>query len=320
MNRSMVHIARVLLGLFFIASGLAKLIDTQAFVRVAAQYVPANVSAAAVALPPLELVLGLLLMLDLWTRQVAGMVTGFVLLMTALYTTGLLKDGITDCGCFGNVQFMKLPPWGLYLRNAVLVVLSATVAAKAPATGWFEVIALPAGTAKLGAVGLLGAMGFLLAGVSYHRPLFHQRIAANLWGGYPVERTPFAGIPFSADSAYALFLFRPDCTLCKDEVANAASWREAGHVDKVIAVTAASYRKAADSTFRPLFGRYLDRVVYISDARMARAVNYVPTLIVVAGNTVSHVQAGHIPTGYRISSYRVPDIRAVHNHPPPPAP
>src|SRR5690606_29816921 len=128
----------------------------------------------------------------------------------------------------------------------------------------------------------------------------HAR-AASTWHWQPRSATPFAQLPLSPDSTYALYLYRPDCPLCKDMAANVASWRDAGLVDAVIALASARYRLAADSLFVPHYGRYCDRLDYLSDAAMAKATSYVPTLVIIQNDTVRHVQIGKIPSGFRLS-------------------
>src|SRR5690606_16451947 len=251
----------------------------------------------AVILPPMEFMLGAMLVSGRHVYAAAQWVVSLTLLFTLVYTYGLLTKGITDCGCFGNVEFMKLPPWGLYLRNAVLMGAALWVASSSKrAAGNPRIIG-----AREIALTLLGAAAFLTAGMSYKGPLLkQQQQAASTWHWQPRSATPFAQLQLSPDSAYALYLYRPDCPLCKDVAANAASWREAGLVDAVIALTSIEYHPAVDSLFVSRYGRYFDRLDYLGDAAMAKATSYVPTLVVIQSDTVRHVQIGKVPSGFRL--------------------
>src|SRR5690606_4197021 len=52
MRPTILAVVRVLTGLFFVASGLAKLFDTHAFVEIAQQYAARPLASFAVILPP----------------------------------------------------------------------------------------------------------------------------------------------------------------------------------------------------------------------------------------------------------------------------
>lgn len=182
MRPTILAVVRVLTGLFFVASGLAKLFDTHAFVEIAQQYAARPLASFAVILPPLEFMLGAMLVSGQHVYTAAQWVVSLTSLFTLVYTYGLLTKGITDCGCFGNVEFMKLPPWGLYVRNAVLIgavlwIASSSMhaAGKSHITGAREV-----------ALVLLGAAAFLTAGMSYKGPLLKQQPqAASTWHWQP---------------------------------------------------------------------------------------------------------------------------------------
>src|SRR3546814_12607470 len=88
--------------------------------------------------------------------------------------------------------------------------------------------------------------------------------------------------------------------MCKAMAANVASWRDAGIVDAVIALTSIGYHSAVDSLFVHRYGRYFDRLDYLGDAAMAKATSYVPTLVVIQNDTVRHVQIGKVPSGFRV--------------------
>jgi|GEM_PF-5358551 len=296
MKTNAVHIVRIGIALVFLTSGLAKVLDTQAFVTLVRQYVPGDLAVMVVIIPPVEAILGICLLLGYQSREIAGTLAWLTLFFTIVYSYGLVSKGITDCACFGSTKNLQLPPWAVYVRNVLLLAGSFWVANTSP-TRWETA---PIDRAR-GAIAILfGAAAFLLAGISLDGPIRRNRVDNPQWLGLPRNRTPFAALPLSADSTFALYLYRPDCPLCKDVAANAASWREAGLVDAVIAVTARSNARASDSLFRPGYGRYFDDLSLLTDQQMAAAVSHVPALVIVERDTVRYSRTGHLANGFRI--------------------
>lgn len=296
MKTKALHIVRIGIALIFITSGFAKVLDTQAFVTLVRQYMPGDLAVIAVAIPPVEAMLGLCLLLGYQLREIAGTLGWLTLFFTIVYSHGLVTKGITDCACFGSSKNLQLPPWGLYLRNALLLAGSFWVANSYPP----HREAVPAVRIRGAITILFGAAAFLLAGMSLNGPLLRNRVDNQQWLGQARHQTPFAKLPLAADSTYALYLYRPDCPLCKDMAANAASWREAGLVDAVVAITARSHARTSDSLFRPGYGRYFDALGLLSDQQMATAVSHVPTLVVIEGDTVKYIHTGRLANGFRI--------------------
>ena len=105
---------RVLLASVFIASGFEKLnspVQNFAAVIEKYQFIPAPLlSATAHAVPWIELVLGVLFALGLWTRaSLLGlwvMNTGFIVLIGSALVR---KLSIDECGCFGTAVSVPLP-------------------------------------------------------------------------------------------------------------------------------------------------------------------------------------------------------------------
>lgn len=296
MKTKVFHIVRIGIALVFITSGFAKVLDTQAFVALVRQYVPGDLAIVAVIIPPVEAILGLGLLLGYQSREIAGTLAWLTLFFTIVYSYGLVSKGITDCACFGMAKKLQLPPWAVYVRNVLLLAGSFWVANTYPSCQEAAPIDRIRGAIAI----LFGAAAFLLAGMSLDGPVRRNRVDNPQWLGLPRSRTPFSTLSLSADSTYVLYLYRPDCLLCKDVAANAASWREAGLVDAVIALTARSHARASDSLFRPSYGRYFDDLDLLTDQQMAAAVSHVPTLVVIEDDTVTYIRTGRLANGFRI--------------------
>src|SRR6478672_1126378 len=99
-------ISRLVLGFIFLLSGLTKLGIPNTFaVSIQSYEMPlpaALVQLMAVALPPIELAIGLLLLAGLWTR-ISAIIAGALMLVFIVAMIQAMFRGLSpDCGCFAG--------------------------------------------------------------------------------------------------------------------------------------------------------------------------------------------------------------------------
>lgn len=122
-------LARVGLGALFIYAALTKLPDMTAFAEEVADYqvLPARlVPLLTAALPGIEVVAGLLLVVGAWVRPAAGVLTALLLVFIAALAQSLLRGIDLRCGCFGGAD---LATWGTVWRDVALLVPAVAVLA-----------------------------------------------------------------------------------------------------------------------------------------------------------------------------------------------
>lgn len=115
-------ILRILIGLIFVVSGFEKSVSPyQNFLYVLQgyQFLPSSLEiAVARVLPWMELLLGIFLVLGLWTRPVliaaSAMFTGFIIVVGQALIRGI---DLTECGCFG--EWIHIPPQGVIVMDVV---------------------------------------------------------------------------------------------------------------------------------------------------------------------------------------------------------
>lgn len=120
------HILRVVVGLVFILSGLAKLFPIEPFEII---FVDLGVSNWLVApfvarfIIAFEITLGLCIVFDLWIKNIIYKITLGSLAVFTLYLIYLLisKGNDVDCGCFGS--FLALTPVESIIKNVVLILM-----------------------------------------------------------------------------------------------------------------------------------------------------------------------------------------------------
>lgn len=125
----MVGVCRLFLALTFIFSGVVKLIDP-----IGVQYKLKSYATAfgifeslpeiaflcfALALAVTEFMLGINMLFGIRRRTTAGMVLGFLLIVTPLTLYMAVKPAMADCGCFGDAWV--LTNWQTFGKNVVLL-------------------------------------------------------------------------------------------------------------------------------------------------------------------------------------------------------
>ena len=119
------HLCRVLLGTFFIYAGYLKISDASVFAGQVAAYqiLPYQWNyVTAATLPWIELLCGLLLVVNRKVRP-AALVIGLLTLTFMVALTSVIYRGLSiDCGCFGP-QIQSSPQQAL-LRNVLILALT----------------------------------------------------------------------------------------------------------------------------------------------------------------------------------------------------
>lgn len=122
--------ARLCVGGVFLASALGKWLDKPGTEASLSRYpfLPAGSGLLVANLfPPLELLVGGLLVMGLFTRFAAVAAVALFVLFTGLILYDLTHGKTESCHCFGRLSEEKLTPMAV-VRNAVLMVLALLVA------------------------------------------------------------------------------------------------------------------------------------------------------------------------------------------------
>jgi len=128
-NPYLTLVSRAVLGLVFFLAGLTKLGVPAAFTASINSYempLPGFLVQAMVwALPPIEIALGIMLLLGLFTRFAAAVAGGLMVVFLIALTQGLARGLTPDCGCFagasasqvGTAVVHMLGPVGTFLTT-----------------------------------------------------------------------------------------------------------------------------------------------------------------------------------------------------------
>lgn len=288
-------IVRVILGLVFLVSGIAKVLDTQAFVQLLTQYGLGGFANLGVFIPPLEILAGLLMILNIQTKNLALILSIVTLLFSIVFLDVFFERGIKDCGCFGNVEFLKLPPWASFLRNFIIITSSfwlykVTVNAENKLNSWVLYIVI-----------LISAVAFTVSGVTFNKPILTPS-GDGLMGSL-VQQTFLNDVAkFDYNKKYAVFLFSPGCYHCWDMTENVKSLKASGYVDEVIGISPAEFiaeERSYEKTFKINF-----QEAFIPLSLFTQVVSVTPMLIMIKHNKIISVNStGVIDNGYTLIKF-----------------
>ncbi|MBF0510254.1 MAG: DoxX family membrane protein [Deltaproteobacteria bacterium] len=125
---------RLLVGLVFILAAWPKILHPEAFARLVYNYrlLPDGaVNLVAIILPWLELVMGLALVLGIWTRTAALIIILMMIVFVGAMGSALIRGLNVQCGCFSVQKGEGQLTWLSLLRDGGVILPALQVA-------WFD--------------------------------------------------------------------------------------------------------------------------------------------------------------------------------------
>jgi len=112
----------VTVGIAFVASGSLKVIYWSQFSDALMSYgflPPLIINSAGLALPWIEITLGLMMMVRWRVSVIAGALATLLLTFTGVTAIAVLQGRSVECGCFPGA--MEPVGWGYFFRNGLLI-------------------------------------------------------------------------------------------------------------------------------------------------------------------------------------------------------
>jgi uncharacterized membrane protein YphA (DoxX/SURF4 family) len=130
-NKGVLLAFRLVLGGLFVYAGAVKVLEPLDFAQNIRNYQLVGQSLsfiAAIVLPWLEILAGLALILGVWTRGAALVVTGLLVFFIVLTAVTMVRGLDVDCGCFGALS--RKSGWGVILEDLGMLVLGLVLLKK----------------------------------------------------------------------------------------------------------------------------------------------------------------------------------------------
>ena len=284
----------VLLGLFYLVSGIGKLLDVNSFsMSVYAFGIPQPLNTyAAILVPPLEILLGVCLIFSVHNKKFAVASCAAIAVFTASFAYAHFAHGLSSCGCFGVITALSTSPLWTFIRNGIVLAISVFLVLR-PAmfkrtsfAHWQLIILF-----------FVTALTFSVSAVSSRKPLYAPEPFLNKH----IKDTPFRSfVQTDPDSSYMIFCFIPDCPHCLNATENVKAYSTSGKVDRIIGLGYGSDSLLSEykKKFSPNFG-----IRMFSNSALFRIFvgrGGVPKAYLIRRDTVIAVMSKEIPSPWTI--------------------
>lgn len=133
-KKNIKYVSQVILGGTFVYASIGKILDSPSFAVVISNYkiLPEFlVKPVAVVLPWIELIFGITLILGVWVKTSALILSFLLLVFIAAIFSTIIRGLNIDCGCFSKFVQEGEPPnanlWMSILRDVLFLLLGITI-------------------------------------------------------------------------------------------------------------------------------------------------------------------------------------------------
>lgn len=285
-----VEIIRTVLGFAFVLSGLTKAFDVNHFSAILSSYGIDQLYLLSPVIIFAELLLGLSLIFDLRTKIAAGASTLMLLVFTIGYTYGNLVFDIKDCGCYGNIEFLKTSPLMVYIRNILLIGCSVWVYFQTSNSN------KPISDFVYYATILIVFVVAFGCGYTFPHNIFKGSDKADSFDSIALSDHPLNKfITTSADSTYLVTVFSYTCPHCLNSMGNIEQYQNFNVVDKVIGIglDSGDEQEGFRNILRPSF-----QILNYPEEQIIDLTLEFPTAFFIKNDSIIKIIQGEMPSAY----------------------
>jgi putative oxidoreductase len=132
-NKYVLFVFRLIVGGLFIYAGVTKIADPLGFARDIQNYrilPPSACLLIALTLPWLETITGAFLIVGIFKRTSAWLISFLLTAFIILVLITMLRGLDVDCGCFGHLS--RKADWRLILEDALMLFMALEIALSSP--------------------------------------------------------------------------------------------------------------------------------------------------------------------------------------------
>jgi uncharacterized membrane protein YphA (DoxX/SURF4 family) len=290
-EKRILNLYSIIIGALFIISGIGKVIDTEGFSNLIYQYGLGYLMILSPVIVLFEILLGLFLILLINPKRYAMISFVLLVIFTISFAYAHFKFGVNDCGCFGTVKKINLPPVFSFIRNFILIVMSFIL--------WIKYPREKSETAKWKRNVIMTVMciSLFISGFTFKTPfMFINKAGTNKFQNQNIKNTEFSKyIKTSPDSTYLFFCFSYTCPYCWNSIENLRSFIRNNSVDSVMvfAVGESKDRLVFEQNFKPDF-----IINELPLTEMDKLTDGYPTAFFVEHDTVKVIIQAELPSPF----------------------
>ncbi|WP_020599381.1 MauE/DoxX family redox-associated membrane protein [Spirosoma panaciterrae] len=274
------RVATVILGLLYLASGISKAMDINAFADVIVNYGIPPLRMFAPLVIGLEITLGFGLLFEVYRQRTGLLSLRLLILFTLIFTFGYIFLGISDCGCFGEV--LSMPPAISLLRNTFMIAMSYYIWKQPEKQVSLTVL-------KTTFAVVMGTVTFATTGFEMKKTY----IEISVHEGSNLSKT-FLRPLIDPNKDQLIFIFSPSCTHCQRVTPKINSYAETETVDEIVGV----YSNSVSSESLPEYKKKsapVFRIVSMNKESLRSITRTLPTVLLVHRGYVNKIYMGNIP-------------------------
>ena len=299
MNKKIYQLLLFLLGSFYLFSGTIKIIDIDNFLYLIRSYNIRLFIYFAPIIPVVEITIGILMILRKRIKETVLFSVILLVFFTAIFAYGHFAHHISDCGCFGGIDFLKMSPVVFFLRNGLLTSFSLHL--------YFSSLKIKNDTAfklpHVFIIALIILFSALCVGVRINikdylkaRPYTYTNIDqyhTNEFLNKNINETVLSKyVSTSEDSTYLVFIFSYKCPHCLSSSIKLNNYLKKDGIDKVIGLTKGTRgeKRFFESNIKPKFNyknlRYIE---------MSEITGFFPLTFFIENDTIRYKIKGALP-------------------------
>lgn len=299
MKNKLFHILIFLFGAFYLFSGTIKIIDIDNFLYLIKSYQIRFFIYAAPVIPVVELCIGVLFIFRKRLKEVLVLSISLLVFFTLIFTYGHFTQSISDCGCFGGVDFLKMSPATFYIRNGLLITLSFYL---------YSSVKEIKNEKKFSVAQIIGLSLILLVAATFvvlksnlgdylkERPYDKSTVLEyhnKEFVGKSIQETLLNNyVTTSEDSTYLVFIFSYKCPHCLSSSILLKDYIKSNRIDQVIGLTKGTRaeKRFFDENINPQFT--YKQLRYIE---MSELTPFFPVTFYVENDTIQFAIKGALP-------------------------
>ena len=297
----------LILGLFFVFSGLSKSIDSNNFINIL-QNIFGNVyllsTFIAITLPSIEVFIGLLIIVGLGTKRLYLFVIILTILFTLIFGYAYFYKSVEDCGCMGSIVIFT--PLMSFLKNALIILMSIYLLQDNKIKTFKTPIWIMYVVCIVGILSGYTAQKTFLSNITSsvnnnNIPNIKEEPITNFIG-QDIQNSPLKTIfpNIITHKKIGIFIYSPVCSHCWNVSANINDIVEKKAVDTLIGITFVDFLKDTSNYynyFKPKF-----KTIGASKNDIIAIIKRFPILIIIDNQIITQVLNEHsIPCGSELS-------------------
>ena len=283
-------ILSIIIGLVFYVSGMGKLFNIVGFQYLIIQYGLDVFHILAPFIVILEIMIGVLLFLQIRVKPVSILAFIMLLIFTLVFAYANIKNGVTDCGCFGSISFLNNSPLLTYIRNVVLLIMLIWIICNSDDSKKVELW-------KNGIVLIVLLVVCFISGMSY-KPFAFSKPKQHAFENKSIKDNDLYQFVNSDDKTKLVFFFSYDCPHCLNSIENYKSFYEKNTVDTTYAYAIVDDSNVNDSMINVIKSYYSDVAIKEIHKDLTGFVKAYPTTFYIENDTVKKVIRGQLPTSF----------------------